>query len=40
MLYISRFEFPDVETETDFRFGLKMHAMIQSIRSAFFPEKG
>ena len=24
MLYISRFEFPDVETETDFRFGLKM----------------
>lgn len=24
MLYISRFEFPDAETETDFRFGLKM----------------
>lgn len=24
MLYISKFEFPDAETETDFRFGLKM----------------
>lgn len=40
MLYISRFEFPDVETETDFRFGLKMTCYDSIYPFGVLSEKG
>lgn len=40
MLYISRFEFPDVETETDFRFELKMTCYDSIYPFGVLSEKG
>lgn len=40
MLYISRFEFPDAETETDFRFGLKMTCYDSIYPFGVLSEKG
>lgn len=40
MLYISKFEFPDAETETDFRFGLKMTCYDSIYPFGVLSEKG